>query len=349
MHPGSENANNANRSQRPDSLASSDPQCLSYPHLMVPISRCAARRLHNEQNGIASVPANLNEIFKLTPGPRLSGSMAPGPQPPAILNHSWPVVPVETRADFKRPANPKFFVAGTPFNNFHKAVQPLLEQPPTDPISTILAHSIELSSQQAEAGEPAGLQPAPQSSLRSRRQSRLTDLPETDASPPATRQRVRKESKKQVCKCKKTFCVRLYCVCFASQGFCSKDCGCQDCRNNEENSAVRQMVVEDTLAKNPLAFTSKYKKINKKKQVVLHARGCNCKKTGCVKQYCECYKERTGCTRLCRCTNCSNEFIELTIDEVKANYEPVQRKRRRSANPIPLWAAKGAADKAPKK
>lgn len=151
-----------------------------------------------------------------------------------------------------------------------------------------------------------------------------------------------REPKQPSCRCKKSFCIRLYCDCFTTQGFCSKECTCVNCMNNEENQAEREQVIQDTLAKNPQAFTSKYKKINKEKKVLLHTRGCHCKKTGCVKQYCECYKAKTGCTRLCRCVDCKNEYIDLSPEEVRANYQKVQRKRRRSPNPFKLYATKAA-------
>lgn len=195
---------------------------------------------------------------------------------------------------------------------------------------------------------PENPEPTFQSSARGRRLSRPAE-PHPHAHVPE--RRPKKEPKKLTCKCKKSQCVRLYCVCFSSQGFCAADCTCKSCCNNEQNQELRKELIQDTLAKNPQAFTSKFKKINKDKKVLLHARGCNCRKTGCLKRYCECYKAKTGCTRLCRCTECKNDFIELTLEEVKANYEPVQRKRRRTQSQLRLWATKAAAatEKAPKK
>ena len=138
--------------------------------------------------------------------------------------------------------------------------------------------------------------------------------------------------KKQLveCKCKKSKCLKLYCECFAKGLICGVDCNCTGCHNVEELDELRQLVIKETLEKNPFAFKSKYKKINKENSF-LHSRGCNCSKTGCVKKYCECYNAGTGCSRLCRCSNCLNEKIEIKDEEVKLYYDRVLRKRSKKS------------------
>lgn len=37
-----------------------------------------------------------------------------------------------------------------------------------------------------------------------------------------------------------------------------------------------------------------------------HARGCNCSKSRCVKNYCECWQMGVKCHGKCKCTNCAN-------------------------------------------
>lgn len=132
------------------------------------------------------------------------------------------------------------------------------------------------------------------------------------------------------CNCKKSKCLKLYCECFAKGLICGVDCNCKDCHNVEDLKDLREIVIKETLEKNPFAFKSKYKKIEKEDSF-LHSRGCNCSKTGCVKKYCECYNAGTGCSRLCRCSNCLNDKIEIEDKEVKIYYDRVLRKRRKKS------------------
>ena len=131
------------------------------------------------------------------------------------------------------------------------------------------------------------------------------------------------------CTCANSRCLKLYCACFSSGETCGPHCQCKGCFNNESNKDTREKMIEETLQKNPNAFKSKYKR-HANKDAVLHVRGCNCSKTGCVKEYCECFKIGTGCSRLCRCVNCQNKKIELQSDEVKDYYVKAIRKRRKT-------------------
>ena len=44
-----------------------------------------------------------------------------------------------------------------------------------------------------------------------------------------------------------------------------------------------------------------------KRGIRYHANGCNCKKSMCLKNYCECRIFGLACTSLCKCLLCKNE------------------------------------------
>lgn len=63
--------------------------------------------------------------------------------------------------------------------------------------------------------------------------------------------------KKAPCNCKKSKCLKLYCECFASGGYCDESCNCIGCSNTPAMETERQEAINARLEKNPNAFKPK--------------------------------------------------------------------------------------------
>ena len=102
------------------------------------------------------------------------------------------------------------------------------------------------------------------------------------------------------CSCSKTQCNRKYCECYNSGNYCV-DCNCKNCNNKPPvNSYTNKRPSSDD--------TNKLKK----EKII-----CTCTKSGCNKNYCECFKIGQKCSVLCRCIGCENND---QIQRKKYNY-----------------------------
>jgi hypothetical protein len=112
-------------------------------------------------------------------------------------------------------------------------------------------------------------------------------------------------TKSKRCTCKKTHCLKLYCECFAAGDFCTPGyCKCGDCSNLHEFRERRVAAVQKLLKRKG---ADAFRRVSvEKERTIAAATGCKCRKSGCVKNYCECYHAGLKCSSKCRCDGCKN-------------------------------------------
>ena len=130
---------------------------------------------------------------------------------------------------------------------------------------------------------------------------------------------------------------RRYCDCFAAGRWC-KGCNCVDCHNDLAHAKERDEAIRATLEKNPKAFRAKVKD-------TAHASGCHCKKSKCLKKYCECFEAGIHCGAKCKCADCENYEGSVQLEARRAKLKGASRGRSSSRPRSPAKSAGGPQSK----
>ena len=121
------------------------------------------------------------------------------------------------------------------------------------------------------------------------------------------------------CNCKNSGCLKRYCECFSRMKYCDNNCQCKSCRNNIKFEKERTEAIKLYMVKSPVSF----KKIN----MDLNNITCNCKKSNCLKNYCECFQFGLKCTYSCGCVDCKNRnLLEKKLFFVENNCDNNSKK-----------------------
>ena len=175
----------------------------------------------------------------------------------------------------------------------------------TDPGSTI-------SGSDAEANEDSKPSDVPPPALS----TPTASTPMLSKKPPAST-----TQEPVTCNCKKSKCLKLYCQCFAVRIFCSDACNCTECYNLEAHQTARSEAINLILERNPSAFDSKVKEApTTTLGIAVHRNGCRCRKSKCLKKYCECFQARVPCSESCTCLNCCNTLLSSGAAPPAPNY-----------------------------
>lgn len=105
------------------------------------------------------------------------------------------------------------------------------------------------------------------------------------------------------CNCRNSQCLKMYCDCLKRGEFCV-GCNCVGCENHAE-SGLREKRVGSLLEKSKKAAGGLAGGAQDLRLKVMRT-GCNCRKNGCLKKYCECHQFGLRCGPACRCTACRN-------------------------------------------
>ncbi|KAJ8601159.1 hypothetical protein CTAYLR_008277 [Chrysophaeum taylorii] len=179
--------------------------------------------------------------------------------------------------------------------------------------------------------------PAPRKKAKRRAPTESVYEEEVPVTPVEPRKRARHAPAKP-CNCRRSRCLKLYCECFAAGVYC-KHCNCGDCLNEPKISMAeiekRSRLRQERDGPDSPRFAGRVRHCDggtpdapKRKH---HKReGCFCKRSRCLKKYCECFEAGLVCDAKCRCSACLNFAGSLELSQARAKSKtPVDDEERK--------------------
>ncbi|TYZ69046.1 hypothetical protein PybrP1_006581 [[Pythium] brassicae (nom. inval.)] len=121
-----------------------------------------------------------------------------------------------------------------------------------------------------------------------------------------------------------------------------------DCKNSRRHQAPRLEAIQNYLTNDPRAFsfashqqsasTAGFLHLLPQKSSSVVLRGCRCKKSKCLKKYCDCFQNGAACSAHCRCVECANDpAAALRLHEAK---RVAEAQRTRAFHAVQLTVTK---------
>lgn len=113
------------------------------------------------------------------------------------------------------------------------------------------------------------------------------------------------------CRCGKTHCLKLYCMCFRNDKRCTSACECTDCHNDGAHEEARMLAVRTARMNSQGAFAgtgleAQGQTVQCEGGAARTVYGCRCKQSQCRKKYCQCFAAGLVCGANCICEGCRN-------------------------------------------
>ncbi|KAE8781463.1 hypothetical protein D1007_45336 [Hordeum vulgare] len=112
-------------------------------------------------------------------------------------------------------------------------------------------------------------------------------------------------SKHKPCRCDKSKCENMYCVCVNAGLPCCDRCECKDCDNTKTSEEKLQDLLENIRLREVPASGSRTCTMTARAAAKKSAMGCKCQ--GECASRCGCVRRNIKCTSKCKCKRCGND------------------------------------------